>query len=181
MDFFQRLEFTELVTIITLALNYWIILCFSLINFPITFHHLFTMTKYHQCLSIWIVVIPYFGITSCIIWTTKILQFKLFFFFCPQHSMVIFYSKSLHYALVIYLHCRCKAWIESTMAMFGQRLLQPISKIFLVLVSGRLAIWVTCVVLRPIVIAQSISRFAMRLPRSQSWPNFQWKDMLLDL
>lgn len=116
MDFFQWLEFIELITIITLAPNYSIFFCFSLINFLITFHYLFTMTEYPQCLSISIVVIPCFGIMNCVMWTTTRLQFKLSFF-CPQHSMVTFCSKSLHYALVIYPHCRCKAWIENM--MFG--------------------------------------------------------------
>jgi len=81
VDFFQWLEFIEPITIITLAPNYSIFFCFSLINFLITFHYLFTMTKYPQCLSISIVVIPCFGMMSCVIWTTTRLQFKLFFFF----------------------------------------------------------------------------------------------------
>ncbi len=77
---------------------------------------------------------------SCEIWIITIYLFKKFIF-CRLLSMEFLKNCHLCFWLRIGLH-KCKAWIESMMAMLGARLSQLI--IVLGLALGKLVAWITC-------------------------------------
>jgi hypothetical protein len=67
-------------------------------------------------------------------------------FFYRWHSMKTFCLKCLSWPKTIIAHHRYKEWIESTMAMFGPRWSQPISRIILAWILGRFTAWVIYIV-----------------------------------
>ncbi len=84
-------------------------------------------------------------LTSCKIW----IMIRFLFKKSNSYWLHLMGMSCLNYhwffQLLICLY-KCKAWIESTMGMFGTRWSQPISRKNLGLVLGRLIAWATCVV-----------------------------------
>ncbi len=93
------------------------------------------------------------------------------------HMRRYLFTKSNSYQLLLmgmyylnYRHCfqmlttppKCKAWIESMVAMLCARWSQPISKIILGLTLERLVAWVICVVFKMIMKTLCILAFAMK-------------------
>ncbi len=72
------------------------------------------------------------------------------------------YSNYRHCFQILTTPPKCKAWIESMVAMLGARWSQPISKIVLGLTSRRLVAWVSCVVFKMIIKTLCIIAFTMK-------------------
>ncbi len=72
------------------------------------------------------------------------------------------YSDYHHCFQILTTPPKCKAWIESMVAMLGARWSQPISKIVLGLTSRRLVAWVSCVVFKMIMKTLCIIAFTMK-------------------
>ncbi len=110
--------------------------------------------------------------TSCKIWIITRYLFKKFNS-CQLLLMEMFVSNSHPcFWLHVSLH-KCRAWIQSMMAMLGARWSQPISRIVLGLTSAKLVTWVICGVFMMIVKISCALALAMKSSSVMSAHIFQ--------